>query len=62
VEFYTAVLLSALDVPGESFAALFACARSAGWVAHVAEQRTRGKLIRPRANYIGPLPVRSIPA
>jgi citrate synthase len=58
VEFYTAVLLSALDVPGESFAAIFACARSAGWAAHVAEQRTRGKLIRPRANYIGLLPVR----
>jgi citrate synthase len=59
VEFYTAVLLSALDVPAESFAAVFACARSAGWAAHVAEQRTRGKLIRPRANYIGPLPVRA---
>jgi len=60
VEFYTAVLLSALDVPGASFAAMFACARSAGWAAHVAEQRTRGKLIRPRANYIGPLPVRVV--
>jgi citrate synthase len=62
VEFYTAVLLSALDVPGASFAAVFACARSAGWVAHVAEQRTRGKLIRPRASYIGPLPVRALSA
>lgn len=59
VEFYTAVLLSALEVPSTSFAAVFACARGAGWAAHVAEQRTRGKLIRPRANYIGPLPVRA---
>jgi citrate synthase len=62
VEFYTAVLLSALDIPGASFAAVFACARSTGWAAHVAEQRTRGKLIRPRANYIGPLPVRAVSA
>lgn len=62
VEFYTAVLLSALELPSLSFSALFACARSAGWAAHVAEQRTRGRLIRPQANYIGDVPVRAISA
>jgi len=59
VEFYTAVLLSALEVPSELFAAVFAAARSAGWVAHVIEQRRQSRLIRPGALYIGELPNRA---
>ncbi|MDB4991636.1 MAG: citrate synthase [Myxococcaceae bacterium] len=56
VEFYTAVLLSALELPSELFAAVFACARSAGWAAHVMEQRAHGRLIRPSAQYVGAQP------
>ena len=56
VEFYTAVLLSALDLPSRLFACVFACARSAGWAAHVAEQQARGRLIRPLAEYVGAMP------
>jgi citrate synthase len=56
VEFYTAVLLSGLDLPSRLFACLFACARAAGWSAHVAEQLKTGRLIRPSAEYIGTLP------
>ena len=56
VEFYTAVLLSALGLPSSLFTPLFACARSAGWAAHYEEQRTRGRLIRPSARYVGTLP------
>jgi citrate synthase len=56
VEFYTAVLLSALDIPSALFSPLFACARAAGWAAHYAEQRAFGRLIRPSARYIGALP------
>lgn len=56
VEFYTAVLLSAVGIPSALFSPLFACARSAGWAAHYAEQRAHGRLIRPSARYVGALP------
>jgi citrate synthase len=54
VEFYTALLLEALEVPRGAFTAIFACARVAGYAAHYAEQRRTGKLIRPSALYVGP--------
>jgi citrate synthase len=56
VEFYTAVLLEALGLPRSVFSATFAVARVAGWCAHVAEQRRSGRLIRPRAHYVGARP------
>jgi len=56
VEFYTAVLLEAVGLPREAFTPTFAVGRVAGWCAHVAEQRRVGKLIRPSATYVGPLP------
>jgi citrate synthase len=54
VEFYTALLLEALDIPRAAFTAIFACARLAGYAAHYAEQRSQGRLIRPSALYVGP--------
>lgn len=56
VEFYTAVLLEALGLPRSMFTPTFACARVVGWCAHYAEQRAEGRLIRPRARYVGPRP------
>lgn len=56
VEFYTAVLLSAIGVPSTLFTPLFACSRSAGWAAHFDEQQKHGRLIRPSARYIGVFP------
>jgi len=56
VEFYTAVLLEAVGLPREAFAATFAVGRVVGWCAHVAEQRRTGRLIRPSARYVGPMP------
>lgn len=56
VEFYTAVLLSALDIEGAAFSTLFACSRCAGWAAHFAEQQAHGRLIRPSVHYVGVLP------
>ncbi|HEX2870415.1 MAG TPA: citrate synthase [Polyangiaceae bacterium] len=53
VEFYTALLLEALDIPRGAFTAIFGCARVAGYAAHVAEQRRSGRLIRPDALYVG---------
>jgi citrate synthase len=56
VEYYTALLLEALDVPREAFTALFAVGRTAGWCAHVFEQEKGGRIIRPQSNYVGPRP------
>ncbi len=53
VEFYTAVLLDSVGMPRELFSPLFACGRVAGWLAHIAEQRATGRLIRPDSRYIG---------
>jgi citrate synthase len=56
VEFYTAVLLDALGLPRGLFTPAFAAARSAGWLAHVAEQRESRRIIRPTSRYVGPEP------
>jgi len=56
VEFATALLLEALGIGRALFPAVFACSRVAGWTAHVAEQRSNGRLIRPEARYVGPRP------
>ena len=56
VEFYTALLLEALGIPRALFTAVFAIGRSAGWLAHIEEQRHTGKLIRPAARYVGAMP------
>ncbi|MEP7122943.1 MAG: citrate/2-methylcitrate synthase, partial [Byssovorax sp.] len=45
---------SALGLPPGSAAAMFAVGRTAGWIAHVLEQRSAGFLMRPRARYVGP--------
>lgn len=56
VEFATALLLEALGFERALFPAIFACSRVGGWTAHVAEQRRTGRLIRPKARYVGPRP------
>jgi citrate synthase len=56
VEFYTAVLLDTLGLDRAAFAPTFAVGRVAGWCAHVAEQRSTGRLIRPASRYVGPPP------
>jgi citrate synthase len=56
VEFWSAVVLDFARVPTELFTPMFACARTAGWSAHVLEQKREGRLIRPSAKYVGPPP------
>ena len=56
VEFWSAVVLDFADVPPELFTPMFTCARTAGWSAHIMEQKREGKLIRPSAKYVGPAP------
>ena len=54
VEFWSAVVLDYADVPPELFTPMFACARVAGWSAHILEQKREARLIRPSAKYVGP--------
>src|SRR3954452_7099149 len=58
IDYALAVLVHALRLPAGSELALFAMARSVGWIAHASEQLQHGKLIRPRARYVGPAPGR----
>lgn len=54
VDYWAAVLLDFAQVPGEMMTPLFVCARTAGWSAHVLEQKRTGRLIRPSSRYVGP--------
>ena len=56
VEFWSAVVLDFAEVPAHMFTSMFTCARTAGWSAHIVEQKKLNKLIRPSAKYIGPGP------
>jgi citrate synthase len=56
VEFWAAIILDFAEVPPHMMPALFSCARTAGWCAHIMEQKRTGRLVRPSARYIGPAP------
>jgi citrate synthase len=56
VEFWSAVVLDFAQVPAEMFTPMFACARVAGWSAHILEQKRERRLVRPTARYVGAAP------
>ena len=54
VDFYSATTYYALGIPINLFTPIFAVSRTSGWTAHVLEQYAHNRLIRPRAEYLGP--------
>jgi len=56
VEFWAAVILDFAEVPAHMMPAMFTSARTAGWSAHIMEQKKTGRLVRPSARYVGPDP------
>jgi citrate synthase len=54
VEFWAAIMLDFAEVPPHMFTSMFSCARTAGWAAHILEQKRTARLIRPSARYVGP--------
>lgn len=58
LDFYSALVYYFCKIPIHFFTPLFVCARTAGWAAHILEQRQHNKIIRPIADYTGP-PLRS---
>jgi citrate synthase len=56
VEFWSAVVLDVAEIPPPLAPAMFACSRTAGWSAHILEQKGLGRLVRPSARYVGPGP------
>jgi citrate synthase len=56
VEFWAAIILDFAEVPAPLFTSMFTAARTAGWSAHILEQKRTGRLIRPSARYVGKSP------
>jgi citrate synthase len=54
VEFWAAIVLDFAEVPANLFTSMFTCARTAGWSAHILEQKRTGRLVRPSSKYSGP--------
>jgi citrate synthase len=55
VDFYLAPIYRSIGIPTDLFTAVFAVSRMSGWVAHILEQYGDDRLLRPRAEYIGPV-------
>ena len=61
VDFYSATVYYSLGIPTDLFTPIFAIARMAGWTAHVLEQLSDNRLIRPQSEYVGPRDKKVVP-
>ncbi|MHC4325114.1 MAG: citrate/2-methylcitrate synthase, partial [Planctomycetota bacterium] len=61
VDFFSGAVYTMLGIPKHLFTPLFAAARSAGWLAHILEQRKDNRIFRPKALFVGPGPRPYVP-
>lgn len=61
VDYYSAIVLYMLDLDIDMFTPLFAMSRIAGWTAHIVEQMSDNRLIRPDVHYVGPVDLEWVP-
>lgn len=61
VDFYSASTYYLMDIPLDLFTPIFAVSRISGWTGHILEQYADNKLIRPRAEYVGPRDLKYVP-
>jgi 2-methylcitrate synthase len=61
LDFYSAAAYHFMGIPTPLFTPIFVISRVAGWSAHIIEQRANNRLIRPKADYIGPEPRPFVP-
>jgi citrate synthase len=61
VDFYSASVYTSLEIPRDLFTPIFAVSRVSGWTAHILEQYDNNRLIRPRAEYVGPVSQKYVP-
>ena len=61
LDFYSATAYHLCGIPTPMFTPIFVMSRITGWAAHIIEQRRDNRLIRPRAEYIGPSPQPFVP-
>jgi len=60
-DFFHATAYHFMGIPTPLFTPIFVCSRITGWAAHIMEQRSNNRLIRPSADYIGPEVQKYIP-
>jgi len=60
VEFYAAICMESIGLPPDLFTPTFACSRAIGWTAHILEQASDNRIIRPSGRYTGPPPPQPI--
>ena len=61
VDFFSASVYDSLGIEHDLFTPVFAVSRTSGWIAHILEQYANNRLIRPRAEYVGPNTQKYIP-
>jgi len=61
VDLWSGICYSVMRIPLELFTPIFAVSRIVGWTAHILEQWSDNRLIRPRADYVGPLDLEYVP-
>ncbi|MDD4888987.1 MAG: citrate/2-methylcitrate synthase [Phycisphaerae bacterium] len=61
VDFFSGIVYRAMGIPSDLFTPIFALSRAVGWTAHIQEQWADNRIIRPRAEYVGPMDQKYVP-